>query len=456
MLRALMVGLALLLAGTTVAAPLTTEQKVAIDSAVTRILKASDVPSASIALVTDGKLDYAKAYGDQRLDGTAATTHARYPIASISKQFTAAAILLLVEDGKMSLDDKVGKYLPTLTGADTITIRELLGHTSGIRDFWPQDYPFEAMMKPTTPQAILDHWAKAPLDFAPGSKWQYSNTGYTAAGLIVEMVAKEPLHSFEQRRLFRPLGMNVVLAATGLSAGDAHGTTRYALGPVRSAPGDVAAWAFAAGDLAMSPSELAKWNIARLSRAVLKPDSWQRQETNVAPADAGLKYGLGVYTDTVGQHPRVRHNGAWSAYLSSNRVYPADHAAISVFINAGFSNSEDAIGDALEAILFNTSDEMSDVRSMFEMLSTGQIDRSKFTENGKFYFTPTVLSDYHASLAPLGPPKGIVRRGQTGLRGGLTEDEYILTFTDRKLLCVVRAEPATGRIEEFALYPFTE
>ena len=305
MVRALIVGLFVLLTGPVVAEPLTTEQKLEIDSAVARILNAGDVPSASIAIVTDGKLDYARAYGDQRLDGTTATTTARYPIASISKQFTAAAILLLVEDGKLSLDDKVSKYLPKLTGADTITIRELLGHTSGIRDYWPQDYSFEEMTKPTTPKAILDHWAKAPLDFAPGSKRQYSNTGYTAAGLIAEIVAREPLHSFEQRRLFRPLGMNVVLAATGLSAGDARGTTRYALGPVRPAFGEGAGWAFAAADLAMSPSELAKWNIARLTRAVFKPESWQLQETNVAPADAGLKYGLGVYADTVGQHPRI-------------------------------------------------------------------------------------------------------------------------------------------------------
>ena len=104
----------------------------------------------------------------------------------------------------------------------------------------------------------------------------------------------------------------------------------------------------------------------------------------------------------------------------------------------------------------SSADEMGDVRSMFEMLRTGQIDRSKFTENGNFYFTSTVLSDYHASLAPLGALKSIVRHGQTGLRGGLTDDEYILSFTDRKLLCIVRAEPGTGRIEEFALYPFTE
>jgi D-alanyl-D-alanine carboxypeptidase len=456
MARVLIVGLLLLLAAPIFAKPLTAEEKLAIDAAVTRILKASEVPSASIAVITDGKLDYAHAYGDQRLDGSTATTAARYPLASISKQFTAAAILLLVEDGKMSLDDKVAKYLPTLTGAETVTIRELLSHTSGYRDYWPQDFQFEAMTKPTTPEAIIDRWAKAPLDYTPGTKWQYSNTGYIIAGRIFEKVAKERLQSFEQRRLFKPLGMDVVLAATGLSRTDARGTTRYALGPVRPGPGESDGWVFAAGDLAMTPSELAKWNIARLNRTLLKPDSWQQQETNVAPADATLKYGLGVQIDAVGQHQRIQHNGGFTSYLTSNRVYPADRAAITVFTNAGFSNSQDAIADAIEAVLFEDADETRSVRSTFDMLRTGQIDRSKFTDNGNFYFTEAVLLDYRTSLGPLGEPTRIERRGTKGLRGGLTAERYIFTFPDRKLLCVVRAEPSTGRIEQFTLYPYSD
>jgi D-alanyl-D-alanine carboxypeptidase len=456
MARALIIGLTLLLAAPLIAKPLTAEQKLMIDAAVTKILKATEVPSASIAIVTDGKLDYAHAYGDQRLDGSPATTAARYPLASISKQFTVAAILLLVEEGKLSLDDKVAKYFPTLTGADTVTIRELLSHTSGYRDYWPQDFQFEAMTKPTTPEAIIDRWAKAPLDYTPGTKWQYSNTGYIIAGRIFEQVAKERLQSFEQKRLFKPLGMNVVLAATGLQSTDARGTTRYALGPVRPGPGESDGWVFAAGDLAMTPSELAKWNIARLNRAVLKPGSWQQQETNAAPADATLKYGLGVQLESVGQHPRIQHDGGFTSYLTNNRVYPADRAAITVFINAGFSNSQDAISDAIEAILFDDADETKEVRSVFNMLRTGQIDRSKFTDNGNFYFKEPVLVDYRTSLTSLGDPTRVERRGTKGLRGGLTIERYVFTFADRKLLCVLRAEPSTGRIEQFTLYPFTD
>ncbi|MES2886345.1 MAG: serine hydrolase domain-containing protein [Pseudomonadota bacterium] len=456
MTRIVLIALTLLLAGPVAAKPLTSEQKLAVDAAVSRILKASEVPSASIAIVSDAQLDYAQAYGDQRLDGSAATTTARYPVASISKQFTAASILLLAEDGKLSLDDKVAKYLPALTGAKTITIRQLLSHTAGIRDFWPQFYTFEAMTKPTTPLAILKQWAMAPLDFSPGSKWQYSNTGYTVAGLIVEQVAKEPLHHFQQRRLFRPLGMTVVLGATELSPTDARGSTRDALGPVRAAPGAQPGWMFATADLAMTPAELAKWNIARLTRAVLKPESWAVQETNAAPPAAGLAYGLGVEMDAAGAHRRIKHNGGLSAYRASNRVYPDDRAAISVFVNAGFTEARNEIADAIEAILFDTQSDTEAARLMFEALRSGQIDRARFTANGNFYFTPAVLADYQSSLAPLGPIKRIVRDGPTQLRGGLTRERYILSFADRKLRCVVHAEPDSRRIEEFSISAITE
>jgi len=92
----------------------------------------------------------------------------RYSIGSISKQFTAAAILLLQEQGKLSLDDKVGKFIPSITRANEVTIRQLLSHTSGYQDYWPQDYVMPLMLQPVTAQKILDTWARKPLDLSPG------------------------------------------------------------------------------------------------------------------------------------------------------------------------------------------------------------------------------------------------------------------------------------------------
>ena len=120
----------------------------------------------------DGRLTYAKAYGAARLDPTVpATAASRYPIDSVSKEFTAAAILLLAERGQLSLDDPVARWIPALT-APAVTLRQLLTHTSGMRDFWPQDFVTPEMTQPTHTAAILDEWARRPLDFEPGTDWQ--------------------------------------------------------------------------------------------------------------------------------------------------------------------------------------------------------------------------------------------------------------------------------------------
>ena len=129
-----------------------------------------------------GRIVLAKAYGKQSETRPQTSVDLPYQIASISKQFAGAAVLLLVEDGKLSLDDVVSKYIPDISGGDHITIRQLLSHTAGLQDYWPQDYSFKAMATPVTPQGIVDQWARKPLDFAPGTQWQYSNTGYVLVG----------------------------------------------------------------------------------------------------------------------------------------------------------------------------------------------------------------------------------------------------------------------------------
>src|SRR5271170_7046179 len=160
-----------------------------IDAAAADVLKTTGVPSASVAVVQGGKVAYVKAYGMARLDpAMAAEPGMQYSIGSISKQFTATMVLLLVQDGKLKLDDPVGKYLPELTRANEVTVRQVLSMTSGYQDFWPEDYVMTSMMKPTNPQQILDLWAKKPLDFEPGTQWQYSNTNYVIAGRIAEIV----------------------------------------------------------------------------------------------------------------------------------------------------------------------------------------------------------------------------------------------------------------------------
>ncbi len=133
-----------------------------IDVITKQALTSTGVPSASIAIVQGGAITYLQAYGDGRIEPpTPALPSMRYSVGSISKQFTAAAVLLLAEQGKLSLDDPVSRFAPNLTRSNEVTIRELLSHTSGYQDYWPQDYVPPFMLQPITADKILAQWGSA-------------------------------------------------------------------------------------------------------------------------------------------------------------------------------------------------------------------------------------------------------------------------------------------------------
>ena len=290
-----------------------------IDRIASQVLEQTGVPSASIAIVQHGKLVYTHAYGKARLQPPVpATPVMRYSIGSISKQFTAAAILLLQEEGKLSLDDAVGKYIPGLTRGDEITIRQLLSHTSGYQDYWPEDYVMTTMKPTVTAQQIIDTWGKKALDFEPGTQWQYSNTNFVIAGAIVEKVSGEPYFKFLTERIFRPLGMTSVWNSdqTKLTQADATPYYRHALGPLRVAPKEGFGWMFAAGELAMTAHDLALWDESLIAQSVLKPESYRQMFTEVKLADGkGTHYGLGVSIRDLAGHREIEHGGEVSGFV---------------------------------------------------------------------------------------------------------------------------------------------
>src|SRR5881392_2450803 len=295
-----------------------------IDKIVSEALAKSGVPSASIAIVKDGEIVYVKAYGDARVEPrTPATPEMRYSIGSISKQFTATAILLLQEQGKLSLDEKVAKFIPNLTRSKEVTIRQLLSHTSGYQDYWPQDYVMPVMLQQVTKEKILDLWARKPLDFDPGTKWQYSNTNYVIAGVIVEKVARMPLLQFLREKVFVPLQMKSVTDTDQekLPVSDPTGYLRYALGPLRPAPKEGKGWLFAAGELAMTPQDLAKWDISIIDQKILKPESYRELGTEVLLKNGlGTHYGLGIDVNSQASHRILSHGGEVSGFTAQNTV----------------------------------------------------------------------------------------------------------------------------------------
>jgi CubicO group peptidase (beta-lactamase class C family) len=448
------------LAAPAAAQDLTGAETAHVDAIVAQSLARTGVPSASIAIVRGGRIVFAKAYGRQSESIPVASAQAKYPIASISKQFTAAAALLLEDEGKLSLDDTVSKYLPGITGGDTITIRQLLSHTAGLQDYWPQDYSFAAMSKPTTPQGIVDRWAKKPLDFAPGTQWQYSNTGYVVAGMIIEKAAGMPLLDFLKARIFAPLGMDAVDQDLSTGAGYPNGYHRYALGPVRVAQPAAPGWLYAAGELAMSASDLAKWDIARINRTVLPANDWKAQETPVHLADGSTNgYGLGVYAKEQDGHAYVEHSGEAVGFLSENTVFPDDKVAVVVLVNGDFADAQTNIASQISALILPppATDEVAKTRharAVFDALRTGTLDRATMTADSNDYFTPTALADYKASLAPLGTPKSFELVRKPRLRGGFVNRNYRVTFANRAVNVVTYAEPGEhGRYEQFLIMP---
>src|SRR2546430_1875295 len=358
-----------------------------IDKVATDVLTRTGVPSASIAVVKDGQVVYVKAYGDARLEPkTPATPEMRYSIGSISKQFTATAILLLQEQGKLSLDDKVAKFIPNLTRSKEVTIRQLLSHTSGYQDYWPQDYVMPIMLQPVTKEKILDLWARKPLDFDPGTKWQYSNTNYVIAGVIAEKASGKPLLQFLSEKVFVPLQMKSVanIDQERLPETDPTGYLRYALGPLRPAPKVGKGWLFAAGELAMQAQDLAKWDISIMDQKLMKPSSY-REFTKEVLLNNGLSthYGLGVFVNTEAGNRALSHGGEVSGFVSENIVFPEKRVAVAVFTNQDAVGAASTIAHGIAPLLLVTDDpampqKLEQARKIFDGLQHATIDRSLF------------------------------------------------------------------------------
>jgi len=438
---------------TTAASSVDTAAYADVDAAVEEWLAITAAPSASIAIVRGGKLLYARAYGQARLQpSVAATTATRYSVDSVSKEFTAAAILLLAERGKLTLDDPVSRWFPALGAAARVTLRQLLTHTSGIRDYWPQDFLPAEMTRPASTDAIIEEWVQRPLDFAPGTDWQYSNTGYVLAGAVAQKVAGESLFDYLRGQIFAPLQMTHVAdysAPPPLAYGDAAPYTRYGLGPVHPAPREGAGWLFAAAGLAMSPSELALWDISLIDRSLLSAKSYQQEFERVTLQNGVQKdYALGLEVEQSSGRLRIGHSGSGSGFLADHRVWPEERTAIVVLTNNDWASPSELLDRIAFAVLPPTQEEAR-ARTVFESFQHGTLDRSLFTDTGRFYLTAAVLADLQSSLAPLGPVR-LIQLDRQSRRGGMITRRWTILCRGARLEATERGYP-DGKLDQFMI-----
>jgi CubicO group peptidase (beta-lactamase class C family) len=426
-----------------------------------KVLTDTGVPSASIGIVQDGHIVYTHAFGLARVTpALPADAAMAYPIGSISKQFTATAILILQQRGKLSLQDPVSKFFPELTRSSDVKIINLLTHTSGYQDYAPQDYTIPAWKLPGKPLDVVHEFAGKPLDFEPGTQWQYSNTNFVLAALIVKKVSHEPFAKFLRDNVLKPAGLEDVLNLnTDQSKLQVTGYMRNALAPIRPAALEAPGWYFGDGDLAMPVSQLLKWDLTIMNQSLLTPASYKQMETPYTlAAGKDSQYGLGVQIFSLKGHHVIAHSGEVGGFVAENIIFPDEHIAIAVLTNQEASNAASQITKQIAALILPAQAVPTPKQSIAEAfvphlqtilagLQKGGIDRSLFTADCNDYFDATALTDYQSSLAPLGTITSVTS-AHDSLRGGMTFGSYRVAFSNGTTLIVTVYLEPDGKIEQ--------
>jgi D-alanyl-D-alanine carboxypeptidase len=308
-----------------------------IDASIAPYFKPGE-PGAAVIVTRDGKTIFRKAYGMADVaKQVPMTPDMALRIGSVTKQFTAAAILMLAEEGKLALSDDITKYLPDYpTGGKKVTIEHLLTHTSGITNYTSKPDFRGKMGQEHSLAQLIDSFKNDAFDFEPGTQWRYSNSGYILLGAIIEKVSGQSYAKFVEQRIFVPLGMNntayeghqrgKVLSAAGHSPADGRYVTPTPVSMSMS---------YAAGALVSTVDDMARWDHAIATGALLKPASWQKAFTPyMLPNGSSSEYGYGWMFDKVQGAPVVWHGGRINGFKAGGWRLPTEKVYVAVLSNA--------------------------------------------------------------------------------------------------------------------------
>lgn len=322
----------------------------AVDAAVRREMERQRIPGVAVAVVRGGDVLLARGYGYANLEHRVPVTdETMFESGSLGKQFTAAGVMALVEDGRLRLDASVRAYLPDAPAAwQPITLRHLLSHTSGIPDYTGDQLDYRRDYA----EADLLRLAYAlPPEFPAGARWNYSNTGYVVLGVVASRAAGRPYWELLRDRVYRPAGMPTVRVisereivphrAEGYLPDSAGWRHQDWVSPSLNTTAD--------GSMLLSLRDVVAWNAAVRGRRVLRPESWARMLAPVTLASGRpYPYGFGWFVDSLGGQVVHHHGGSWQGFRTQFTRYEGADVAVAVLANSGAANPRE-VAEAVAA-----------------------------------------------------------------------------------------------------------
>ena len=430
-----------------------------LDRYVTAIVEAQHAVGVTVGVMHQGQVIFAKGYGTANVAAkTPVAPDTLFAIGSVTKQFTCAVALQLQQEGKLSFDDPVAKYAPALTRAADITVRDLAGMVSGYRDYYPLDFVDRPMATARPSAAIITEFASRPLDFAPRSRYSYSNTGYLLLGRIVELAGGEPFAAALERRLIAPLGLRHTRYEPARGGpGMAEGYTPLGLGPVEPAIPEGAGWIGAAGGLWSTPTDLLAWDLALMDGKVLAPASWAVMTTPRTLTDGRSSgYGCGQSIRDRGPVLVVQHGGGVSGFGSRNAFIPASRSGVAVIANVDWAGGVlDAIESAVLAKLMPAADapvvtgpRATEVAlQLLAQIRAGGVDRRLLGDEYSAFLTPERLAVMSQSLVAAGEVSDVVP-GAIRERGGMEVSSVRVVLGTTPATTLMYRTP-DGKVQEF-------
>jgi CubicO group peptidase (beta-lactamase class C family) len=437
----------------------------AVDDYVLAQLHRNRIPGASVLVLRNGRVERSKGYGLADLAlSVPATENTVYRIGSLTKQFTATAVMMLVEQGKLAVDDRIEAHLPDLPPAwAAVTVRQLLSHTSGIPDYTEREDMAAFRLTPHTPAQIVGQVAAAPPQFSPGAQYRYSNTNYVLLGMLVEKLSGQTLAEYLADHVFTPLGMTHTVRAEARQVG-ARGTTRADYQQVNPPAMDFSN-AYGAGDLVSTVGDLAKWEVALAGERLLKRATLEQMWTSAVLNDGKpAGYGFGWQVGALSGQKMISHGGNVAGFSSAIVRIPGAGLSVILLTNFDLVNAgaiargiagqvDRSLQPAVTPPPADTDPaQTSRHEAIFRGMMTGTMDESAFSPALVKDLGPRIGSNKEArekSFADFGPRQSFTLSSRRVTEAG-TELQYRALFEFQSLTVFITLDGA-GKISNWGV-----